>query len=181
MEADPYLRPCFDSSVFIGGLGDGEICGGIKRKVIFDWLWEYAKAGKFEVYISALALAEVYKTKRHTSQATASPILDEFLNLIEERFVNVIEIDRQTGLDAHALCRRYSQQKLWPNDALHLACALRARCDVLIAWDRPIVNITHERIRIEEPCIYERNIFNEKVEIASQEEIDEYETKTKRR
>lgn len=139
---DSYKKPCFDSSVFIGGLGDGEICRGIKRKVVFDWLWQKAKDGAFEVYISSITLAEVYKTKRNTERATASPVLDEFLERIEEQFVKVIGVDRQTGSDAHALCRRFAASKLWPNDAIHLACALAAGCDVLIAWDRPVVGIT---------------------------------------
>ena len=55
-----YTNPCLDSSVFIGGLNK-EICGGIKRGVIFKYLWEAAQNGNFKVYISALTIAEVFK------------------------------------------------------------------------------------------------------------------------
>jgi len=176
---DSYKKPCFDSSVFIGGLGDGEICRGIKRKVVFDWLWQRAKDGAFEVYVSAITLAEVYKTKRNTNIATEPSVLDEFLERIEEPFVKIIEVDRQTGLDAHALCCKYSANKLWPNDALQLACALSAGCDVLLAWDRPLVEVNHDRIRIEEPSIYEKDMLPA-IEIATEEEIKAYEDKRKR-
>ena len=106
--------------------------------------------------------------------------MDEFLELIEERFVKVIEVHRQTGLDAHALCRKYASNKLWPNDAIHLACALQAGCDILIAWDRPVVGITHNDIRIEEPAIFEKDMLPA-IEIATPEEIAEYESKRKAR
>ncbi len=34
---------------------------------------------------------------------------------------------------------------------IHLACALRAGCDVLLSWDGPLTSIKHEKIRIEKP------------------------------
>jgi hypothetical protein len=64
----------------LGGLND-EIVNGVKRGVVFRYLWDRAKAGEFKVFISALTLAEVYKTKR--SQTPATPLLDEFLEKIE--------------------------------------------------------------------------------------------------
>jgi predicted nucleic acid-binding protein len=166
-----YKRPCLDSSVFLGGL-NGEIINGLKRGVVFNYLWGRAKSGDFKVLISALTLAEVYKTKR--SATPESPVLDEFLEKIEEHFIEVIEIDRETGLEAHALCRRYAANKLYPGDAFHLACASRAGCDVLLAWDGPLVSIgSYKSVRIEEPAIFDRNLFTES-EIASPEEIAEY-------
>jgi len=65
-----------------------------------------------------------------------------------------------------------------PNDAIHLACALSAGCDVLIAWDRPVASVTHDKIRIEEPSIYEKDMLPA-IEIATPEEIAEYERKIK--
>jgi hypothetical protein len=40
-----------------------------------------------------------------------------------------------------------------PNDAIHLACALRAGCDVLLGWDNRFAKVTHPNIRLEEPQI----------------------------
>jgi predicted nucleic acid-binding protein len=166
-----YRKPCWDSSLFIAGLGDGEIVKGIKRGVVFRYLWEKAKTKEFPVLISAIAIAEVYKKKKRVTADHG--LLDEFLEHINEPFVEVIEVDREIGLAAHSLCREYSANKLYPNDAIHLACALRAGCDVLLAWDTPLVAISHPRIRIEEPTIYERTLFTE-TEIATPDEIEGY-------
>ena len=99
--------------------------------MVFRYIWERAKAGDFPVLISAITLAEVYK-KRRRDPITVST-LDEFLEYVNESFVQVIEVDREVGLKAHALCRQFAAQKLYPNDAIQLACALRAGCDVLLA------------------------------------------------
>jgi hypothetical protein len=91
-------------------------------------------------------------------------------------FVEVIEVDREIGLDAHRFCRQYSSNKLLPNDAIHLACALRASCDVLLAWDTPLTTVSHPGIRIEEPSIYDRGLFTDN-EVATGAEITEYEAR----
>jgi len=174
--AGKYHKPCLDSSVFIGGL-NGEIVNKIKRRVVLDYLWEKAKAGEFSaVYISAYVIAETYKKK---GQLKANDMVyDEFLEFINESFVRVIELDRETALQAHELCRQYAGKGLMPSDAVHLASALRAGCDVLWAWDGPLTTITHPDIQIEEPYIYERMFFT-KSEIATPEEIEAYEQKGK--
>ena len=82
MVADKYKRPCLDSSVFIAGIGTGEICNGIKRHVVFQFIWERAKAGEFPIFISAIALAEVYKKRR--KMTSGDKALDEFLEYINE-------------------------------------------------------------------------------------------------
>lgn len=171
---DKYIQPCFDSSVFLGGL-NGEICNGIKRKVVFDWLWRQAQNGKFKVFISAMTLAEVYKLKRRTDAPPADTRLihvDEFLECIEEEFVEVIEINRRTGLLANSLCRKHN---ISPCDGLQLASAIEGKCDVLLAWDVPLIGKTEDGIRIESPCMYDADMFDKDTELASEEEIDEYE------
>lgn len=172
-----YRRPCFDSSFFIGGLHE-EICKSVKRGVVFQWLWNEAKTGRFEkVLVSALTLAEVYKTKLRTGEpavVTPTENLDEFLELIEEEFVEVIEIDRNIGLSAHALCRKYN---LYPGDGIQVACAISAHCDVFFAWDRPLLHRITE-IPVVEPSIYRRDLLTPN-EIATEEEIREYEERNK--
>ena len=66
----------------------------------------------------------------------------------EHDFIDLIQVDRQVGAHANALCRQHG---LTPNDAIHLACALRAGCDVLLAWDGRFTRVQHAHIRIEEP------------------------------
>ena len=174
-----YRKPCFDSSFFIGGLNE-EICNGIKRGLVFRWLWNEAKEGRFEkLYISAMTLAEVYKSKKRRGEptiATPTECLDEFLELIEEEFVEVIEIDRTIALHAHALCRKYN---FYPGDGLQLACAIQAQCDVFFAWDRPLLKPVTE-VHIEEPLIYRRDLLTPfGYENATEEEIKEYDERNK--
>ena len=168
--ADKYSRPCFDSSVFLGGLKN-EISNGIKRGVIFRHLWSKAEDGEFKVFISSISLAEVYKKRKAASPS--AKLLDEFLELINRSFVEVIEVDREVGLLAHALCRRFAANKLMPNDAIHLACALRAKCDVLLAWDGPLTSVKHENIEIAEPAMFGKTLLSED-EHATEEEIKVY-------
>lgn len=174
-----YKKPCLDSSVFLGGLNK-EICGGIKRGVVFRYLWEAAESGNFKIYISALTIAEVYRKHSRSCGERSVHNYNSFLKCIDEPFVEVIEIDREMALDAHELCRKFSSNKLRPNDALHVVSALRAGCDVLLAWDDPLVSIEHEKLRIEEPRIVDRTLFTE-TEKANQQEIDTYDRWVARR
>lgn len=168
---DKIVKPCFDSSVFIAGLNK-EIKNGIKRGVTFKHLWSKAEEREFPVLISAVALAEVYKKRKFGKLADEA--YDEFLECINKPFVEVIEVDRETGLLAHALCRKFSQNKLMPADAIHLACALRAKCDVLLAWDGPLTSVRHDGIAICEPRMFGKNLLSDS-ETATSEEESEYE------
>jgi predicted nucleic acid-binding protein len=47
----------------------------------------------------------------------------------------------------------------YPNDAVHLACALRGGCDVLLAWDDRFVKVQHPTLRIEEPRILGQHLL----------------------
>jgi predicted nucleic acid-binding protein len=178
--AEGYKRPCFDSSVFIGALRE-EISNGIKRHAVFQFLWEQATQGKFTVYISAAALAEVHKK----SKTLTPPVdqrshrgpdnVDEFLPYANAAFVEVIDVDREVGMIAHELCQQHAPD-LRPMDALHLACALRAKCDVLLVWDGPLSTIKHRDIRIEAPTVYDVGLFTES-EFATDEEVKAYAAK----
>lgn len=169
-----FRKPCFDSSVFVGGLNK-EIVNRVKRRVVLDYLWERAKAGDFQVFISAFCLAETFKKRRGPSLKEGK-CYEEFLDFINEDFVQVIEIDREIGLHAHELCRRFRANSLMPGDAVHLACAIRAGCDVLLAWNGPLNTVTLDEIKIEEPHIWEPSMF-EKSEMATDEGIAAYEAK----
>jgi len=54
----------------------------IKRGVVFDYLIEEVQRGKFKMFISAIALAEVYKKKRFLTPHPKE--LDEFILLVEK-------------------------------------------------------------------------------------------------
>lgn len=149
--ADQYRKPYVDSSVFLGWK-NRETINGIDRYAVFQHIWELAEARQFKIYTSAITFAEVYKL-RHQAHPQPVTTVAELLKDFERDFVESIEVDREIGFHANLLCRVHAADKLYPNDAIHLACALRAKCDVLLAWDRPLNSITHADIRIEEPQI----------------------------
>ncbi|MEO8380411.1 MAG: type II toxin-antitoxin system VapC family toxin [Acidobacteriota bacterium] len=144
--ADEYLKPYLDSSVFIAWLR-----GEPGRHHIAAHILEDAQKGTHPIIISALTFAEVHKVKGdgkpHLTPAENEKVLDYF----EHDFFRVVDVDRVIGEEANRFCRTYN---IKPNDAIHLACALRAKCDVLLFWDRPfIAAVKHNAIRIEEPQI----------------------------
>lgn len=124
-----YKKPCLDSSVFIGGLND-EIAGGIKRGVVFRYLVECAKNKDFKLYVASALIAEVYRPALSRTIPEV-PVMDAFLELLGEDFIETVELDRETALVANKLCREHGG-KLRPFDAIHLASALSAKCDYLL-------------------------------------------------
>jgi predicted nucleic acid-binding protein len=153
-----YHKPYLDSSVFIAWI-KGEQIGGVDRKAIVEHILSVAQQGKFKIYTSALTLAEVHK--KRNQPALSSDQDDRILAFFEHDFIELIEIDRRTGEHANRLCREFVSNGLLPNDALHLACALSAGCDVLLAWDARLTSIRHADITVEEPSfIGERQLPN---------------------
>lgn len=144
--ADEYQRPYLDSNVFVAWI-KGEVADGIDRREVADYILSLAEQGAFKVYVSALTLAEVHKLR--SDPATLPDQDDEtILAYFERDFIQVVDVDRRIGEEANRFCRQYG---LYPNDAIHLACALRARCDVLLAWDKRFARVSHPSIRIEAP------------------------------
>jgi predicted nucleic acid-binding protein len=141
--SNQYKYPYLDSSVFIGWI-KGERIGD--RKDIADHILKLAENGFFKICASALTLAEVHKKRGsiQLSEAEDNSILDFF----EHEFIDIVDVDRMIGEQANKLCRQYPLQ---PNDAIHLACALKAKCDVLLTWDNPFVSVQHPDITIENP------------------------------
>ena len=145
MTSSQYKYPYLDSSVFIGWI-KGEKNGITDRKDIADHILKLAENGTFKICASALTLAEVHK-KRGSPQLSA----DEdrrILEFFEHEFIDIVDIDRTIGEQANRLCRQYP---IRPNDAIHLACALKAKCDVLLTWDNPLASVQHPDIVIENP------------------------------
>lgn len=143
--ASAYQKPYLDSSVFVSWI-KGEVIAGVDRTRIASHILKCAERGDFVVHTSTLTLAEVHKLRK-------GPILPEdedqkMLAYFENDFIQLIDVDRSIGEHANSLCRKHG---LYPNDAIHLACALRARCDVLLAWDNRFVKAQHPDIPIEEP------------------------------
>jgi predicted nucleic acid-binding protein len=57
------------------------------------------------------------------------------LAFFEHDYIELIDVDRRIGEQANEFCRQYS---LYPNDAIHLACALRG--GVMSYWHGTIAS-----------------------------------------
>src|SRR5229473_5011246 len=123
---DQYKKPYLDSSVFIAWI-KGEIVKKVERKKIVDHILKLAQQGQFKIYISTFTLAEVHKKRNH--QKLTNDQDEKILAFFENDFFELIDVDRTIGEEANRICRDYG---LLPADAVHLACAIRAQCDVLL-------------------------------------------------
>ena len=144
---EQYTNPYVDSSVFIGWIHE-EVVNGIDRKRIAEHIITRAEKGDFLLHISALTLAEVHKKRGHERLSEDED--EEILDFFENDFIEVIDVDRELGEQSNRFCRTYG---LSPADAIHLSCALRAGCDVLLSWDEQLVAVNHPHIRCERPQI----------------------------
>ena len=142
---DQYRHPYLDADVYIAWI-KGESRHGRPCKPIVDHILRHAEAGTFRIGISTLMLAEVHKTRAGPTLSRAED--DTLLAFFEHDYFDFVDVDRNIGEDANRLCRRYG---LRPNDAIHLASALRLGCDVLLTWDERFLSVQHPNIRIEEP------------------------------
>jgi predicted nucleic acid-binding protein len=144
---DQYQRPYLDSSVFIGWLWD-ETRNGINRKEVATHIFKLAERGVFRIYVCAFTMAEVHKKWKLPTLTNEQD--EKLLAFFEHEYIEVVDVDYEIGEQANRFCREYG---LRPADAVHLACALRAGCDVLLAWDGDFDRVTRPDIRIEEPRV----------------------------
>jgi predicted nucleic acid-binding protein len=144
---EQYVRPYVDSSVFIAWLW-GEVAKDVDRKAVGTHIFKQAERGLYKIYISAITLAEVHK-KWKLPKLTAPQDM-RLLAFFEHEYIEIVDVDREIGERANELCREFN---LNPNDAIHVACALRARCEVLLAWDSDFMKVKLPSLRIEEPSI----------------------------
>lgn len=142
-----YERPYLDSNVLIAWK-KGEVIDGVDRFAIAQHILLQAEEGRaYRITISALTLAEVYKVKGQPVRLS-NKRTEDLLLYFQNDWFDIIPVDRRAGEDANLFCRQYA---ILPNDAIHLACALRGGCDVLLAWDNRFCKVNHPSIRIEEP------------------------------
>lgn len=146
-----YQKPYIDSSVWLGWKNQ-ETRNGVDRYAVFQSIWEAAQRGEFKLYTSALTFTEIFKL-RHERDTQPIPTVEALLIDLEEPFIEIVEVDREIGIRANVLCRQCAANKLYPNDAIHLACALRVPCDYLLCYDRPFSSVSLTGIIVAEPQI----------------------------
>jgi predicted nucleic acid-binding protein len=147
---EAYRKPYFDSSVFIAWI-KGEVIKGIDRGVVANSILAVAEHGDLQIYTSALTLAEVHKPRG--GERLPSNLSDRILAYFEHDFIRIVDVDRNVGEQAHKKCLEHG---IYPNDAIHLVCAMKAGCEVLLAWDDRFNKVKEATIRIEEPQMLPR-------------------------
>lgn len=157
----------WDSNCFLKWLKeepDHEKCRGVLHEAV---------GGKIKILTSALTIAEVIfiKTGKKITQEQAN----EIRYMFEEDYIEIVNIDRHVSILARELMWSYEPRSLRPNDALHIACAIRGasltkakvinfdtfddhllKLNGIIINDPPIIisnpNIMYQGNLIEEEC-----------------------------
>lgn len=82
--------------------------------------------------------------------------VDKIVNdFFRHPFVHWVELDVPLAYEARVLSRRY---RLRGSDAVHLASAIRTKCDALMTWDRGFpIGETVEGVRVMEPSAHPSN------------------------
>jgi predicted nucleic acid-binding protein len=142
---DSFQKPYLDSSVYIAAI-KGEAAEPGKGNVSAQVL-ALGQAGNFPVFASTFVYCEVIKDRNKSRLTpTEESVIDSYL---DHSFITWIEVDLLIGKHARALSRQHG---LKPADAVHLASAIRAGCDQLLAWDSDFANgVVIEGVEMQEP------------------------------
>ena len=96
---------------------------------------QLAESGKAEIWTSAFTLAEVYKRKCESVNASLpEPGDKKFEDFIEKPFIRKVVVDVEVGTLARRLLRKFAELKK-PQDAVHLATCLLQNLDEMHTFD----------------------------------------------
>jgi predicted nucleic acid-binding protein len=121
----------WDSNCWLGFINDEPGKAERCRHVLNE-----ARLGAFEIWTSALTLAEVFKVTGEKKQTFPLPHNTdiEFEKFVEQGFVVIVQVDADIGVDARRLLRKHAVLKK-PADGIHLASALSNNVDELHTFD----------------------------------------------
>jgi predicted nucleic acid-binding protein len=124
----PFARPYLDSSVYIAAiLGEDAEPG---KSDVSAQILELGRTGRFPVLASTFVFAEVIHDRtREALGPEQETVIDQYLT---QDFITWVEADLPIAKKARSLSRFYN---LKPVDAIHLASAIRAKCDQFLTWD----------------------------------------------
>lgn len=124
-----FVDTCVILEVFLGPASTNP-----ERLEACQWVMRAASAGTIDVYVSPLVAAETigHHEIRAPHDDRGRDQLAKALRYFESTAVHLVEIDRLMMLRAMDLCVELG---LKGADAIHVACALRAECEVLYTYD----------------------------------------------
>ena len=92
-------------------------------------LEKLAKAGEWYIFGSTLIIAEVVKPNHAITDSQARSISNYFRN---NRYIKIVPVDRKIAQNAAEIVRNHG---LKPADAIHIATAIRTKCEVFYTYD----------------------------------------------
>ena len=129
----PYL----DASVFIAHIKEESIpCRGRTRYEITTDLFEGARQQRYQIYTSFFTLAEVRRLRESRSELAENelPKINAlFAEFLSHGWIVPVVLDRNVGERAQIIGANFGMS---PADAVHMASAIEAGCNVLLVWDR---------------------------------------------
>lgn len=143
-------RIAWDSSVLLAFLEQEDGRYGVVRQLL-----ERAEGGEFDIAISMLVACEAGRIRRMANDEEQEAAIEAFL---VQPYLVPVQIDYEVARIARAIVREHPSV---PNestgikgaDAVHIACAIRAKADVLHSYDGD--HLRHDGaihgLRIEEP------------------------------
>ncbi len=141
----------WDSSVWIA-LIKGENVKGVDRCVVPRMILEDATDGKVTIFISRLTIVEVHKKRNYASLTKEEDdrVQAEFF---QHEYIKKIDVDSRVAQRARQLAWDYS---LRPNDAIHVASAIKVNAEILHHWDGDFEKVPPEIMPSEEPINWEK-------------------------
>ena len=89
-----------------------------------------AKAGKVQIIVSALAIAEVLKYRQN--KPIRKDDRQKVIEFFQHQFITVVTLDRWIAFKSQEV---HWDHNVPPRDAVHVATALRARVNVMESYD----------------------------------------------
>jgi predicted nucleic acid-binding protein len=89
-----------------------------------------AKAGECDIFVSALVIAEVVNSKTHGRMTDGD--IKAIDNYFRNKFIKIVPVDRPIAKSAADIVRNHY---LKPPDAIHVANAIRTKCEVFYTYD----------------------------------------------
>ena len=143
----------WDSSVWIA-LIKGEIVKGVDRCMVPKMVLEDARDGKVTIFISRLTIVEVHKKRHYTSLTKAEDDRVQ-ADFFKHEYIKKIDVDSLVAQRAREIAWEYD---LLPNDAIHVASAIKIKAEILHHWDGDFEKVPPEIIPSEEPINWEKQV-----------------------
>ena len=143
----------WDSSVWIA-LIKGETVKDVDRTAVPKMILEDARDGKVTIFISRLAIVEVHKKRKYPSltKQEDDKIQADFF---KHEFIKKIDVDNWVAQRANELAWQYN---ISPNDAIHVASAIKVKAEMLHHWDGDFGKVPSNIIPSEEPTTWEKQM-----------------------